>query len=824
MDKLTRYAYTINHFCTSLPHEKIYLHFDNTSYYKGDNIWFKCYLISNGLRPTELSKTLYVELLNPGGEIIDKQVLRVENGQCHGGFVLNRLPFYSGFYEIRAYTKYILNFGEEAIFSRVMPVFDKPKKEVDFSEKNMQRHGYGKYPRKREKLQKGKKINLKFYPEGGNLIEGVPSMVAFEATDTWGNPLDIKGTIVNEMKEETHHFYVTHEGRGIFSYTPSGKNHTILVNHEGKKYSFELPKALPEGFALKVDNLSYSDSIGISVQKNQNTPAEILGMALFNDGKIRHFSMIDVSGNEVIQFKVDKTKLSSGVSRIIMFNSNGHIISDRLLFINNMKLLEIKTKVEKDSYDPYDLVELEFSIINDKGKGVQTPFSVSVRDATDEVESEHNILTNLLLMSEIKGYVRNPSYYFKANTPSHCEALDLLMMVQGWRRYTWQQMVGLEPFELKYMPEKGIETQGQVVSMVRKKPKPDVDVSLFLTHRGENEDATSFVEALKTDSLSKFTFVSDIFGKWNLILAVSEKGKKKDHRIILDRTFTRAPKRYTYTDLQVNLASPESMETVEDEKKEIQEDINDFLTAYEDSLSKAGIDEKIHRLDEVTVTAKKRTKERDIYESRSKSIAYYDVSSEIDDITDRGEFIGKDIHALMLNMNDNFRYTPPGDYLQYKGKLPLFVINYERTMHTEMDYNKYKLIRLEAIKSIYISEDFQTICKYADPRFSPMNIDDVYRCVVLIETHPDGMIPTDAGKGVRKTWLEGYSQISEFYSPDYSVLPPEPDYRRTLYWNPSVIPDKNGKAFLQFYNNSRSRKFKISAETVSAHGLIGMCF
>ena len=114
------------------------------------------------------------------------------------------------------------------------------------------------------------------------------------------------------------------------------------------------------------------------------------------------------------------------------------------------------------------------------------------------------------------------------------------------------------------------------------------------------------------------------------------------------------------------------------------------------------------------------------------------------------------------------------------------------------------------------------MCRYADPRMSPLEVDKFYSCVVFIETFPEDKIPTDAGKGVRKTWLEGYSQVKEFYSLDYSILPPEPDYRRTLYWNPSVIPDKEGKANIRFYNNGSCRKFSISAETITSDGIIGI--
>ena len=221
---------------------------------------------------------------------------------------------------------------------------------------------------------------------------------------------------------------------------------------------------------------------------------------------------------------------------------------------------------------------------------------------------------------------------------------------------------------------------------------------------------------------------------------------------------------------------------------------------------------------------KKRSKESDIYKARSKSLAYYDVRSGLDDIRDEGEYIGDDIHKFLMSMNKNFTKTLSGneEYLLYKGRMPLFVINYVRTMRTKLDYDKYKYIRLEAIKSIYITENLTTMCEYADPLISMFDIDRLYGCAVFIETYPDGEIPVDAGKGVRKTRLQGYDRPAEFYSPDYSEYEPEPDYRRTLYWNPDVVPDENGEGSVSFYNNEHSRKLRVSIETVTPDGKIGV--
>jgi len=404
-------------------------------------------------------------------------------------------------------------------------------------------------------------------------------------------------------------------------------------------------------------------------------------------------------------------------------------------------------------------------------------------------------------------------------------------------------MAGVEPFELKYHPEQGLEITGNVVRFntfgrQTPKPVPEVDVDMLLLQKRDENDDGSFIESFVTDDQGRFSFVTDVEGRWNMILSVKEKRNAKNYQIMLDRLFSPEPKRYRYADLQVNIAEMAN-ETITDEETsdELEDDSDSFLKAYQDSIAKLGIDEKVNFIEEVTIRAKRRTKEQEIFQNRSTSIAYYDVASEMDDFYDKGKYIGNNIHELMMSMNNNFYIVRIGiyDFLYYKGRMMVFVVNYEQTTWTNFGYFKYKNINLNAIKSIYINENTSVIAQYIDspnPMLSPMAIALSYRlreidprgvsCAVFIETYPEEEIPVEGAKGVRKTWLEGYSAVSEFYSPNYSELPPVPDYRRTLYWNPMVTPDENGKAKIQFYNNSRSNKFSISAETVTTNGKIGI--
>ena len=818
-------------FSENIPQEKVYLHFDNTGYYQGDNIWFKCYVVTSGQHQlSQRSKTLYVELLNPGGEMVDKRILPIENGQCHGDFSLNQLPFYSGFYEVRAYTKYMLNFGDDVIFSRLLPVFNKPKAEGNFEEKEMLRYGRwgtANYPMKREQPIKGKTVNLRFFPEGGNLIQGVASRLAFEATDEAGNPVNITGVVMDGNKQELCRITCLHEGRGVFTYTPGAgkRKDTAEVEYSGKKYRFDLPAGLPQGVVMEVDNLSYPDSMGITLRKNGNTPDNILGVVVLNGGKLQNDCYVWIRKDEV-GFKLDKTQLFSGVSQIILFNSSGEILCDRLIFTDKKEnRLNITAKTNKPVYNPHEWIDMEISVADKSADPVDATFSLSIRDAANEVESKHNILTDLLLISEIKGYVRNPSYYFEEDDDTRSAALDLLLMVQGWRRYSWKQMAGVENFELKYLPEQGIETRGRIVSLARQKPQPNVDVSLLLYELGtEEEQGSGAVAYFVTDEQGRFSFVSGISGKWDMLLSVTEKGKKKDHRILLDRVFSPEPKRYRYADLQLSIAE-EKNENIPDEETSdpLEDDFESFPVAYSDSLTQSGITGKTHQLPEVTVKAKKRTREQDIFHNRSTSVAYYDVASEYDDIYDRGEYIGGDLHELLKNTNEDFEIINRGthEFLHYKGKMVVFVVDYKQTGWNELGYFSYQHIRLPAIKSIYINEKASVIAQYIDSPYS-MEIAMGLSCAVFIETYPEGQIPADSAKGVRKTRLEGYSAVKEFYSPDYSLLAPEPDYRRTLYWNPAVTTDGSGNAKIGFYNNSSCKNFSISAETVTPQGMIGI--
>lgn len=840
---LREHVMTVNYFSHYVPQEKVYLHFDNNSYYEKDKIWFKCYVVASTLnKPDNLSKTLYVDLLNPGGEIVEKKVLEIKDGQCNGSFTLDKPAFYSGFFEVRAYTKYMLNFGEDAIFSRVFPVFKQPEEEGNFVDRQMQKV-VRDYPMKRKKISKDKKINVKFYPEGGNLIVGVESRVAFQATDEYGQPINVTGSIAGVNGGQPMQFSTIHGGRGVFLYTPSSDNEQKAeIVYEDKKTSVDLPEALSQGYAMVIDNLSHSDKVGVSIKKNSATAADILGVAVLCGGTVCHLDIVNFySGDEAFVYISKKAVPASGVTQIALFNKEGNIFCDRLIFVDQKNNLTIKNTQSKESYEPYEKVDLMFTVADKDNTPVNTSFSLSVRDVENDVYYSDNIQTNLLLSSEIKGYIHNPAYYFEADDLEHRQALDLLLMVQGWRRYRWAQMAGLESFDMKYAPEQGVEVQGFVKSKFRNKIKPGMDVSLYLGLENKERERTSKLLTAKTDSMGQFKIVSDLYGKWDMVLGTSEKGKKKRENIYLDRLFRPASKAYTYPELQVKLTKNES--SVKDAKTMIKkEDIDAFLPLSDDSLN-LGMDQKVHQLDEVTVETQKLG---DRYKTRAE--VYYDSAETMNDIIDGGGFIIDDVNEYLLNIDPNFRRIHPpyeGDLdYRYKNCEYLTVIKKSRSEkpgraqvggnsnHRHMvlnksiyskfnDSRKVENLTVMSIKSVFICELKADLLEYIESDKTDRELIDNYRFVVFIETYPEGEIPNGA-KGIRKLKLEGYDLQTEFFSPDYSDLPKDVDYRRTLYWNPDVKTDSKGEAEVQFYNNSSCRRMVINAETMTSDGKVGV--
>lgn len=459
--------------------EKVFIHTDNSCYFVGDTLWYKAYVVrADNLHPTDMSRILYVELLSPDGLVVERQNIIVsDKGYSCGNFCL-RDSLYSGYYELRAYTRWMLNFNVgskryrkddtyyfyntqmardffrtwDGLYSRVLPIYSKPEQAGNYSYRRM-------YERPKQNLQKAAKaeLNATFYPEGGHLIKGVANRVAFELTDQNGAAVKSNG-VVTEGDSKVADAQPVYMGRGTFVVTPGDDRMKATFDWMGKQYTFNMPKAEESGVTVNLSD-------GKLTVAARNLPTDIqYGLSILCRGVLKHFQAFTFSSNG--NATIDIPQLPTGVNDVTVFDADGKILADRLFFINNhdydagVVTVDAKGKI---NYEPYEKVSLDI-----KCEGGPTLFSLAVHDTGTEEPSydNGNIMTDLLLGSELKGFVANPAYYFATNDKAHTDALDLLMMVQGWRKYNWRELSDTAYIPRRYSPEKSMTIEGGVYKML----------------------------------------------------------------------------------------------------------------------------------------------------------------------------------------------------------------------------------------------------------------------------------------------------------------------------------------------------------------------
>lgn len=460
-------------FGAKLPQEQVFLHLDNTGYYLGDTLYYKAYVSrgDNG-KPTNLSGILYCELLNDDGYLVERQMIALKNGEGHGNFSLADTTLYAGYYELRAYTKWQLNWGVteqphsqwaekyffskdmardyyrdyEKLYSRVFPVYDRPLAPGDFSQDMTLRPLAAYYKNPADDPE----TTLQLFPEGGNLVAGLKQRVAWEVRNQQGRTLEGTLSVTTPdglvIASET-----INRGRGIFEVTvPANQSLTAEFtpsashdNPTGTLPATTMLKAENDGVALCVD----TDTAGISISCATAGLAsqEELGITVMCKGILMHFQKIDAAP---IHLPLSK----AGVYQVTVFNQDGRVYADRLCFYlpsgfqsSNVTFSGVKT----GNYSAFEPVAIELH------GAPGASMSVAIRDAakSEYVYDTGNMLTESLLSSQIKGFVPQPQWFFQKDEPQRRQALDLLLMVQGWRRYVWKEMAVQGEFQLLHMPE-----------------------------------------------------------------------------------------------------------------------------------------------------------------------------------------------------------------------------------------------------------------------------------------------------------------------------------------------------------------------------------
>ena len=802
-------------FANNFPREKAYLHFDNTSYYVGDTIWFKAYVtLAEKQTFSPISRPLYVELVDQTGHITDKQIIKLTQGEGNGQFVLPR-SMLSGYYEVRAYTRWMLAFSEPQYFSRTFPIYQLTNS--DKLERSITTYELSPSMENRP-LETKEKLSVRFFPEGGQLVEGVTSQVAFKAESKDEGNIELSGTIYTKEGAEISSFETLHDGMGHFKYTPSAQPAVAKVDFQGKKYEFTLPQALPNGYVLSTVN--NAGALLVKVSCNTATPQDTLAVFISYQGRPYVHQLISCRADAPQEFILPTRKLPAGVLQVSLINRAGNTLCERFVFSNPRAPLQLSAEGLKEVYTPYAPIRCELQVKNAKGEPISGDVSVSIRDAvrSDYLEYDNNIFTDLLLTSDLKGYIHQPGYYFASPSPRKQTELDILLIVHGWRKYDMSQAISTAPFTPLQLPEAQLVLNGQVKSTILKNKLKDIALSVIV-----KKDDQFITGGTVTDENGRFTIpVEDFEGTTEAVIQTRKVGKErnKDASILIDRNFSPAPRAYGYKELH-----PEWKDLTHWQQK-----AENFDSLYMDSIRKV---EGLYVLDEVEIKSKRRQGNNMATKINEKSIdAYYDVRRSVDLLRDNGKIVTT-IPELMEKLSPQFDWDRSNDKLTYRQKPICYIMDNHILSETE---TQMMLTEVDGLASIIISKgtggiDDEIIqntkmSEVTDSTGVDISKLDKYSVFYLIPLPRRDVLNKSqtAVLGTRQTVIQGYTHALEYYSPAYptkELYMDKVDKRRTLYWNPSVRTDENGKAVIECYNNQYSTPVIIQAETMSKDGQIG---
>jgi hypothetical protein len=665
------------------------------------------------------------------------------------------------------------------------------------------------------------KIDLQFFPEGGDLIEDIEGKLAFKALNEFGKAADVEGDIVDEKGMVQTHFKSFHMGMGAVSFTPrEGHVYSAVIQQPvGSTIRYAIPKAVKGGYRIHVqENLEHVLKLNIYAPKKEMTHIvlQVRGDILYAES-----IMMDPGDHPL---NIDVKNMPPGMAVITMFDGNGEPRSERLVFINKHKGLKVKIETDKKEYQPREKVIVKMKTTDNEGKPVPAHLALSVVD--DQVisfadDKQDNIVSYLLMTSDLKGEVQEPSFYFKDDEPQAKEALDYVMMTHGWRRFTWKE-VFLPSKPLTYMAEKN----GSISGVVRNRFTAEgraAEVTLI-----ELDNKKRLIK-VKADKHGRFTFSNIDPSASTVLLAAIPWHDMDRYEIVLDaQRFTPTGDRHSSStpSLEGKIDLPEEImveaeEVAAREFSDKAENAPSDAVAVEHTDMDVSMKADVSQLNEVVITGYGveqkslgacvvRIPERDIelasYPSVEKLLMGR-VAGLV--ITPQGGNVGNQ-HAMSVR-GINSILTTQGEPLYMVDGLPI---------GSSLSYNfsNAGFISPMDISSLQVMSGPQAVSLYGSA---------ASQGVFIIATKSKLYYPYPQINHrkfiVHQLVQRSFAAPRTFYSPVYTSMETSErsDFRSTIYWNGDVTTDDRGEATLSFYNSDATTAFRITAEGVSTQGDVG---
>jgi hypothetical protein len=745
--------------------EKIYLHTDKNFYLAGEIVWFKIYYVDAAKhQPSNISKVAYVEVVDRNSKPVLQAKIALSEKGGSGSFYLP-LTLNSDNYSVRAYTHWMKNTGPDYFFEKMISIVNTIK------------------PAEGKIVPDSIKVTANFFPEGGNMVQGIDTKIAFQIVDQNGKGLDANGVITSDGGDTIVNFAARNFGMGNFTFTPlAGRTYKATVTlPDGRSFTSSLPTVYTNGYVMNVtDNNDGRWKVRVRAKNSEpGQRGETVFLLAHTRQQLKKVDYGFINYETDLVFYIDKGKLDQGISHLTLFNKNRQPVCERLVFTRPGNLSFTSISSDKNLYQARQQVNLFIADTVKNRLAAEANYSVSVFQSDSlQGSGEDDLASYLWLSSDLRGHIESPGFYF-SNAVNSNDAADNLMLIQGWRRFKWEKILSaIEPVTHSFIPEfAGHLIAARVTNIADGKLAPGVDCSISFP-------STPFgFSVAKTDNNGVAYFeVKNYYGPGEIIIQAG-------------RDLT---SRY-----RVDVLTPFA-----DEGQFRQ--MPSFLLAQ-----KA----------EPVLTAKSIAMQaQNIYVADS--IRRFSLPV----MTDTFPFFGKPDYNYSLDEYKRFttmeevlrEYVLPINVALRNGKLHMSM--YDDLLRTV--YTDEVLVLLDGVPLI----DYQKIFLY-DPlkvkrlqviprRYMLGGIN--YKGIASFETYHGKFDGFELTPGLISVDYDGLQLQREFYSPVYETTNQKqervPDYRSTLYWNPDVSTNNTGQASLQFYTSDLPGKFLVVLQGFNTRG------
>jgi TonB-dependent SusC/RagA subfamily outer membrane receptor len=756
-------------FRTKYTQQKINFHTDKDTYMGGENIWLKCYLLNAfTFMPDSVSKEIYVDLIDFNNKHIQSIILRNKEGFSEGNILIND-TLAEGNYQLRAYTNWMRNFDSDFFYNKTVKIVN-PNYENVVTPHRLKE--VKKFNKNYAQMQNDFVVN--FFPEGGDLVAGFESKVAFKAENKLGNGVDMSGILYNTSGEQVAAFQTSHMGMGFFTFTPSvhAKYYAkVKFGQNKKEEKVYLSTVRESGISMAIDPY-LPDYVRINIRANRSVSANIASNEIILVGQARGRALYVSKGElkeKPIEVLVPKNLFPSGIVQFTVFDARLNPTCERLVFIDyTRELKENKLEVTEQINGDSSVYMLKLS--SQTGSPVKGNMSISVTefDSNEDV-SKSDILTQLLLTSDLKGRIENPSYYFTGNRGTHTN-LDLVMLTHGWRRFVWKDILSNNFPVIMHQPSMGLTIEGQITNNFFRIPIQNSKVRLSIL------SSYNDVYETVTDSKGRFIFPNlDYEDTMDVKIEAFKPTGGKGVMIYLGDTVVPDIATLTNAELRNVIYPKDKIKANSKREREI------ARKGFKEKNVDQDYQFKIHET----------PGSNDIIYVGQDASNYSNILQYM-----QGRVAGVNITGNKVLIRGISTFYGSTDPLFLLDGVPIDAAGVPSLSPTD-------IARIEILKgpnaSIYGSRGANGVIAFYSRRGEYMK------------------------RGVIEFGMKGYHKIVEFYVPSYDSLQYKPqDYKvpRTLYWQPNIVTNTVGTAKVKFKNVFRNEHTVVTIEGITDTGEI----